>query len=123
MRRAPRVVAFAVGALALIVELRLAPFASSPIASAAPRRSITRCVRYRQTLSADRQHVELRLANRCGAALSCEVSWSVTCGEEHRPRTVVAVALEVGGSSEVTADPACEGDWEVAEVRWSCDAG
>jgi hypothetical protein len=91
-------------------------------AAGVKRRSAARCVRYSQKMDAAQSGVELRLDNRCGFAVACSVRWDLVCAGASPSPSSSALSLERGQASIVHASAsACDGDWEVASVRWSCD--
>ena len=102
--------------------LLLAACAASA-AAGVKRRSAARCVRYGQKMDAARSGVHLRLDNRCGFAVACSIRWDLVCGAGTATNPSSSeLVLERGQAQTVHASAsACDGDWEVANVRWSCD--
>jgi hypothetical protein len=89
-------------------------------AVAAPR-SIRRCVRFDQSLDTDGETVRLELANRCKVPVTCALEWVVRCDGEIASRGERNLALAPGAAEVATASAAaCDGDWSVDDVRWSC---
>lgn len=112
------------------VTARIAPWVFSVLilactvsaAAGVKRRSAARCVRYGQKMDAAHSGVDLRLDNRCGFAVACSIRWDLVCAGGASSPSSSELSLERGQASTVNASAsACEGDWEVANVRWSCD--
>jgi len=86
------------------------------------KRSAARCVRYGQKMDAAQSGVDLRLNNRCGFAVTCSIRWELLCAGSGIGSESSQLKLERGQAASVHASArACDGDWEVANVRWSCD--
>ena len=86
-------------------------------------RSSARCVRYSQKMNGKQSGVDLRLVNRCRFSVSCSLEWQLVCAGQGAGGTELAhFDLERGetGATHASAS-ACDGDWEVSNVRWSCD--
>lgn len=82
---------------------------------------VSTCVTLSQT-ERDRA-VDIELASRCEAALSCRVRWSLVCdGDAKRRAHARTFALAPSRAHAVTASAAACGDggWSVRDVRWSC---
>src|SRR5262245_43695230 len=61
----------------------------------APR--VNRCVKYGQTLGADKQSLDIRLVNDCDAVVSCQITWKVKCeGQAAQTREERTFDLTVG---------------------------
>ena len=111
----------------------VAPWAASALAltlivpslDAAPRhaRSSTRCIHYHQKLDKAQSGVELSLDNSCSFEVGCTIRWEVRCaGHKDVEHGGAAFDLPVGESDSTFASAAsCTGDWQVANVVWSCD--
>ena len=86
------------------------------------RRSAARCVRYSQRMDGADSGADLRLDNRCRFAVACSIHWAVRCAGHTSASESSSLALGGGEAGSVHASAAaCDGDWEVANVRWSCD--
>lgn len=120
MRHAPLAAALVASAVALVADLRRP---SSPVPSADAgngRTSVRRCVKYGQTLAADRERVTIALTSRCDFRVSCELAWAVRC-DGGATGGEASFTLDRGDVGEAIASAAaCHGDWEIADVRWSC---
>jgi hypothetical protein len=87
-----------------------------------PRLSAKRCVQFSQKMERGQTGVALRLRNRCRSEVSCSIEWKVVCGGGSAGG-VEAASMELarGEAREVSASAAaCDGDWEVTDVRWTC---
>lgn len=97
---------------------------SAPSLDAAPRhpRSTARCIHYRQKLDKEQTGVELSLDNKCSFDVGCTLRWDVRCaGDKDVQHGGAAFDLPAGQSDSTFASAAaCRGDWEVANVVWSC---
>lgn len=104
----------------VLLALGLSATASAEV----KRRSAKRCVRYGQKMEAGETGASLQLSNRCGFAVTCSIQWDLVCSGTSASRSSQSSSLDLdrGQSASVHASAAaCEGDWEVANVRWSCD--
>jgi hypothetical protein len=91
-------------------------------AAGVKRRSAARCVRYGQKMDAAQSGVDLRLDNRCAFAVACSVRWDLVCAGAGPSPSSSELSLQRGQAQSVHASAsACDGDWEVANVRWSCE--
>ncbi len=92
-------------------------------ATAEKQRRSARCVRYSQKMNGDSSGVDLRLVNRCSFSVTCSLEWQLMCeGQPAGGTELASFDLERGetGATHASAS-ACDGDWEVSGVRWSCD--
>ncbi len=93
-----------------------------------PRPSIAACTSFEQVDRID-DSVDLVIANSCEIAVSCSVSWTVTCAPEskriHRHQRGQAFALASMASQSANASAAvCGNDgWVIDDVVWSCQPG
>jgi hypothetical protein len=87
------------------------------------RRSARRCVRYSQKLDRGRTGVMMKLANRCRFPVTCSVEWKLVCAGGSGAVESAALELARGQADSVHASASgCgDGDWEIADVRWTCD--
>ena len=84
--------------------------------------AVSRCVSYERRSTGD-DGLELRLSNECEFSIACTVSWQLRCGRGKRPEARSS-DLELGSGatdSAFASAGACEGDWEISRVHWSCD--
>ncbi|HKE19253.1 MAG TPA: hypothetical protein VKB80_30465 [Kofleriaceae bacterium] len=96
--------------------------AVSAAAAGVKRRSAARCVRYSQKMDGGDSGADLRLDNRCRFAVTCSIQWAVRCAGHKSASESASLELGGGEAGSVHASAAaCDGDWEVANVRWSCD--
>jgi hypothetical protein len=89
------------------------------------RRSVpvSRCVKFSQS-SPGSPGLLLRLTNECSAAVTCSLSWRVTCHAKPDPgRQTGRLALEPGSDDVVLVEvDACAGrGWDVGGIRWTCE--
>jgi hypothetical protein len=122
MRFVPALAGLAMGALALVADPRPRDARHTSDAHAdPPRRGARRCVKYRQAPIPRDGGVRMTLANRCRFEVACELRWEVRCDGVTTP-SASHLVLAVDETSSVTASAeSCAGDWEVAEIRWSCE--
>jgi hypothetical protein len=130
MRAAPSAGALLAEVRMVVRLARIAPWVLSILvvlgaaAPAAPgaRRSAARCIRYGQQMEPKQTGVMLRLRNGCGFPVSCRLQWKLVCAGNPAGDESASLELDRGeaGSVRASAD-ACDGDWRVADVRWSCD--
>lgn len=123
MRRVSLAAALVVGAVALVADLRrpTAPAVSSALADKV-RRSVGRCVSYGQALDDAGDSVRLRLASRCDFRVTCDLSWVVSCDGAAGDREAASFQLDQGESrSSIASAASCKGDWEIDDVRWTCE--
>jgi hypothetical protein len=101
-----------------VLAVLVAPGAAAPAA----RRSARRCVGYSQKMEPKQTGVLLRLRNGCGFPVSCRLEWKLVCagGPAGDESASLELARREAGSVRASAD-ACERDWQVADVRWTCD--
>jgi hypothetical protein len=120
-------------ALALLVVTSVVATSSPAVAKEAPakpkkakkppRVSVTSCTQFDQRDTDD--GVELVVASSCEIALSCQVSWAVTCAPGTRKastrRQAEAFELEPATDHATAATADC-GDrgWEITDISWSC---
>lgn len=92
-------------------------------AAAVTRRSAGRCVRYSQKMDRARTGVLMQLRNRCRFPVTCTLEWKLVCAGSSASVESASLDLARGEAESVHASAAgCgEGDWEVADVRWTCD--
>jgi hypothetical protein len=124
MRCAPLAAAVVASALSLVADPRRPTPEIRPVAAAdPPRRPVSRCVRFSQERLAGGDVVELRLVNRCDVPLTCALAWAVRC-DGLDARSEKSFVLDPGDASAARASAAsCDGDWEIADVRWTCEKG
>jgi hypothetical protein len=88
------------------------------------RQRVFRCVRYNQSMGADKQSVDVGLANRCGHPVTCSIEWKVSC-EEGDGTEGGSGGHELAKGEKVTVNASAascgDGDWEIHDVRWSCE--
>jgi hypothetical protein len=90
------------------------------------RRSVpvNRCVKFSQS-SPGGSGLLLRLTNECSAAVTCSLSWRVTCHAKADlgGRQSTRLALEPGSDDVVLVEvDACAGrGWDVGGIRWTCE--
>jgi hypothetical protein len=111
-----------------VLALQLAAVAGAQSRSPDKRKkpSPARCVSYSQDQRP--QQIDIRLRNRCGVELSCNVSWSLRCDDDaaDRKRHEAAVFdLAAGATYLVEASASACGDdgWRIGDVRWQCREG
>jgi len=87
------------------------------------RRSADRCVRYSQKMERGQTGAALSLRNGCRTAVTCTIEWKLVCGGGPAGGVEAAsMELERGEKKEVSASAAaCDRDWQVTDVRWTCD--
>ena len=114
--------------LLVLVAAGAVSVAAGPVSAIAgrsrqsPVRSAARCVRYSQKMDGAERGADLRLDNRCRFAVACSIQWAVRCAGHTSASESSSLELGVGEAGSVHASAAaCDGDWEVANVRWSCD--
>ena len=109
-------------------RILLAAFAAVADASLAPRAeaadSAEDCVRLASNPVA--KGISLEVDNHCDRALSCRLSWVVTCesatGRITRTKPGAAqLSLASSASGSALASSAeCGDGWHVDDIRWSC---
>lgn len=106
----------------LLSVLSLALCAADRPAAGGPRLSAKRCVEFAQKMERGQTGVALRLRNRCRSAVTCSIQWKLVCGGSSAGGVETAsMDLARGEGREVSASAAaCDGDWEVTDVRWTC---
>jgi hypothetical protein len=92
-------------------------------AAAVTRRTAGRCVRYSQKMDSARTGVVMQLRNRCRFPVTCTLEWKLVCAGNSAGVESASLELARGKADSVHASAAgCgDGDWEVADVRWTCD--
>jgi hypothetical protein len=96
----------------------------SPAAAGDPpkTKSTARCVRFDQVLDEEQSGAYLHLQNRCQVEVRCSVEWRVSCDGEAGQLEMHAFDLPRGKRETHHASAAaCDGDWEVGDVQWSCE--
>lgn len=89
------------------------------------RPSIAACTSFDQVDKAD-ETVELVISNACDVAVSCSVSWTVTCAPDskrkQRHHNGAAFALQTAQSqASVASAEVCGNDgWVIDDVVWQC---
>ena len=125
MSKPPRWARWATCALALVIVTQTATAQSKKKKKRAPRPSIAACTSFDQIDKAD-ESVELVIGNSCDVAVSCSVSWTVTCAPDtkrkHRHHNGAAFALETSQSqaSVASADVCGNDGWVIDDVVWQC---
>lgn len=106
--------------LAVVAALLWAPAATGDPPK--KTRSTARCVRFDQVLDEAETGAYLHLQNRCQVEVRCSIEWRVSCDEEAGQLELQSFDLPRGKRHTVHASAAeCDGDWEVGDVRWSCE--
>jgi hypothetical protein len=106
--------------LAVIAALAWAPAAAG---DPPKKKSTARCVRFDQTLDEEQTGAYLGLHNRCQIEVRCSIEWRISCDGEAGQLEMHAFDLARGKREVAHASAAaCDGDWEVGDVRWACEA-
>ena len=106
--------------LAVVVALAWAPAAAGD--PAPKKRAAGRCVRFEQVLDEAGTGAYLHVHNRCSVELRCSVEWRISCDGEAGQLEMHAFDLPRGKRhTEHASADACEGDWEVGDVSWTCE--
>jgi len=89
--------------------------------------SLSRCVRYGQTMGSDKQSVDIKLRNRCRVPVSCSLERKVSCDADEAgtdPREFADVMkLSKGARDSINASAAACGDdgWAITDITWECE--
>lgn len=109
----------AFASLAVIAVVLWAPAAAG---DPPKKKSTARCVRFEQVLDEEQTGAYLHLQNRCQVEVRCSVEWRISCDGEAGQLEMQAFDLPRGKRQTVHASAAaCDGDWEVGDVRWTCE--
>ncbi len=122
MRRWTRTFVCAVGAFGMLNGLSggLVPL---PVAQA--KESAESCVSFQRT-EGDRS-LDYGVENSCEKKLSCTLSWTLSCEDNHGKVTSTRgystrFSLVENGSHSVSASAdMCKQGWNIDNVRWHCD--
>src|SRR5690349_15824408 len=110
----------ALASLAVIAVVLWAPSAAGD--SPKKKKSTARCVRFEQALDEEQTGAYLHLQNRCEIEVRCSIEWRISCDGEAGQLEMQAFDLPRGKRRTSHASAAaCDGDWEVGDVRWSCE--
>jgi hypothetical protein len=89
--------------------------------------SIAACATFDQK-DASETSVDFTINNACTVAVTCKVTWSLTCApDSHKRRTRTtenaSFALDQNDAKTTTASAAKCGDdsWSIDDVSWSCE--
>ncbi len=110
------------GSLFAAATLAAAVLALAPRAGAAD--SADDCVRLGSNPVA--KGVSLEVDNNCDRALSCRLSWVVTCESatgrvtRTKPGAAQLVLASSASGSALASSAECGDAWHVDDVRWSC---
>ena len=89
--------------------------------------SVRQCMKFSQSLGDDEASVDLKLKSQCKFEVACSLEWELRCTGDDGTKTSEpdkrSTTLDFSDrwSIKASADT-CEGDWEVADVRWNCVA-
>lgn len=89
-------------------------------------KSVRRCIKFRQTLGADEESVDLQLTSKCKIEVVCSLEWEVVCSSHESDSVSTSegsrsTTLDFLEEWQVNASAgSCESDWEIDKVRWHC---
>lgn len=96
-------------------------------AKASKKRSLAECTSFGQQDREAEDGVDLAVTNSCSVAVTCSVSWTLTCAPESKKRRSSkadshvfsldsAAALTVSATTERCGDAG----WALTDIQWSC---
>lgn len=109
-------------ALTILVPAQLA------VADGKTKRSISECTSFDQKDRDAEDGVDLSVQNNCTVAVSCHISWDLTCAPDSKKRRSRkseshAFALDSDNGLTLTASASRCGDdsWSIDDISWSCE--